>query len=277
MRSFLTFRALGFVAVFSAITFPVWAAVPPSFYLAEKLAKRRGGLEGAIVQYEIFKPAAEKDKGPATFLWRGTFVYVPGRVSPERSTKVSYWPLAELLLEPDSGRLLNSWKNFGLPVAREEELVIKRGRGEKHPASEEENSFYRRENSLAVKRYENKIAWQIAEAAGKKRLLIEKDSFDLVAMVGPCPTDLAAVFVGSAKESPECTLEFRYGNNENALQTPASVWLKIGGHDFAFLRINRIVSNPGDKPLKEALKANSAETLATADEAAKAFVQAFLL
>lgn len=264
-----------FVSLFALAAFAsdALAYVPPSYFMADRLAKRRSGLESAVVQFEIFKPAADKDKAPATFLWKGSLVYFSGKAGGKLSPGT--WPVLETILDPEGNRVLAAWKSFGLPVNREEELVIRRGRASKE--GDDDGAFYRRENSLSIRRYENKIAWQLSDADQKKRLLIEKDSFDPVAMIGPCPAELTSTFLGAAREAQECALEFRYeGGGGNALQTPATVWLKINGHEFAYMKINRIQMNAPEKVLREAMKTNQSETLADADEAVRAFYRTFL-
>jgi hypothetical protein len=264
---------MGCVALGFLISLPCFALVPPSYYWADRISKKRAGLETAILQYELFEQAGTPEKPLLNKLTNGNFFYVSARSVAPKDNKV--WPLPALLLEPEATRLMASLRAFGLPMNREEDLVNRRP---KNNTSRSNNPnpdfiFYKREDSLSVKRWGDRLAWQITDVNRSRRLLVEKDSFTILALQAPCPEAFKASAVGN--NGPICSLEFRYEVN-SSMQVPSSVSLKIDSRELMVLKINRVLLNPAEKLVRELTKATPNDTSDANAAFAKNFTSAFL-
>lgn len=248
------------------------AYVPPSHFIVDRIAKKKTAADSSLLIFDILKPSGDPEKLPPALLWTGVYWY-PGA----KAEKNSAWPLAALLLEHDPVRLMEALKAFGIPVKREEELVIKRSRAEMAKNNPEtELPFYKREESLSVKRLGKRLAWQVSSEDQKKRLLVEKDSSDPVVLAAPCPETLIKSFLGiiGQTKAAECSLEFRYENAGGG--NPTQVLLKTDGRDFAILRIKRITVNPAERATKDLRRGINGDSLESADETVKIFTTHFL-
>lgn len=249
----------------------VQAYVPPSHFIVDRMAKKKAAGDSSLLIFDLLKPSGDPEKLPPSLLWTGVYWY-PGA----KAEKNSAWPLAALLLENDPVRLHEALKAFGIPVKREEELVIKRSRAEMAKNNPETDlPFYKREEILSVKRLGKRLAWQVSSEDQKKRLLVEKDSSDPVVLAAPCPEALVKTFLGIGQaKAAECSLEFRYENAGGG--NPTQVLLKIDGRDFAILRIKRITANPPERATKELRRGINGDSLDNADETVKIFTTHFL-
>jgi hypothetical protein len=104
-------------------------------------------------------------------------------------------------------------------------------------------------------------------------LLVEKDSFTILALQAPCPEAFKASAVGN--NEPICSLEFRYEVN-SSMQVPSSVSLKIDSRELMVLKINRVLLNPAEKLVRELTKATPNDTSDANAAFAKTFTSAFL-
>lgn len=244
------------------------AAIPPSYFIAEKIAKRKASLETAIVQVELIQPGSAAEKIPGSRLWQGNIFYDASRKN--LSKDPSQWPLLAILLEPDPAKLMLSLKSFGVPMSREEDLVNKRARADARANPEADIVFYKHEDSLSVRRWNDRLAWQIAGANSK--FLVEKDSFNPLMLSGPCPEGFGSSFFGGGNEP--CTIEFRHEAN-STMQIPTAVTLKVGDRDVLVMRVNRVILNPGEKLVKDLVKPNQ-ESVDKAEAPTAAFYSRFL-
>lgn len=248
------------------------ASVPPSYYIAERIAKRKAAaeLQTAILQIELLKPGNGQEGASGAKLWQGNIFYNAAR-SPSALTP-GHWPLVALLLEPDTNKLMGNLRSFGIPMNREEDLVNKRARADAKANPEAEIVFYKKEETLSVKRWEaERLAWQIAKADASQKFLVEKDSFNPLALIGPCPDGLGSSFLGG---NEACALRFQNDVN-GTLQIPSSVTLRVGDRDVLIMKINRVILNPSEKVVKDLVK-NNQETVEKAEEPAPAFYSQFL-
>ena len=262
---------LAFTYFFTAT--PGFALVPPSYYWAERISKKRAGLETAILQYELFEQAGTPEKPVLNKISQGNYHFVPGRGQAGKDSKS--WPLPATLLEPDASRLMANLRGFGLPMNREEDLVNKRPKNETSRSNNPNPDFifYKREDSLSVKRWGERLAWQISNTGKTHRLLVEKDSFVVLSLQGPCPESFQSL--AASGSSGECSLEFRNEVN-SSMQVPSSISLKVDSREVMVMRVNRVILNPPDKLVRDLVKNNPIESSEASSELAKNFIAAFL-
>lgn len=247
------------------------AFVPPTYYMAEKVAKHRSSLETAIVQIQLQRPILGAEKGQANVVWQGNLFYNSARTIVAKDSK--RWPLLQLLLEPDARKVLASWRAFGLPVNREEDLVVRRSKQELKASPEAEPPFYRREEGLSLRRFGSRLVYQITNTNSSNKLMLEKESFDPLSMVAQCPDGTISAMLDGGKGS--CSVEFHYETN-SSMNIPSSAVLKVGDQDVLVMKISRVIVNPSEKLIRDLVKPIQQETLEQTDELAAAFYTHFL-
>lgn len=171
------------------------AYLPPAFYVYGQIAESRAKnppVEGLRI-------SLSRPKGAGTEEGLGSFV-VAGW-----SPSTNGWPSLSLLLSPQADSIIRSVTAFGIPVAKENELL--RGSREQLAAMREPpRPYYRPDKRMTLKRHRQSYAWVHRESG--REVWLEKDSMIPLKIVGPCPREVIDLSWAQSGEN-RCELEFR--------------------------------------------------------------------
>ena len=265
-----------------------YAYVVPSHFIAEKVTKRKESIETAVLYYQLVRPSgSRKTKGIS--LWKGAIYFSSTRIVKKSRSKTidgfdvdddgteeepQTWPLLRLFLETERDRLLDSWKQFGLPAPHEEELItyapeeIAAAKVAPHP-------FYRNDESTSLKRLKKKIVYTLQSKDKRRSLSFDKMSFYPLAMQGPCPKSIRQLDWG-ADENGICSLEFHYNLNRSRFMIPSRTTLLLDGRPIVELKVLKVIVNPDAKVRNNVRKRNAKASFETADEVVPVFISTFL-
>jgi hypothetical protein len=172
----------------------VQAYLPPAFYVYNHIAEQRAKAPNPAVQISVSRPTGA---GTEEVLGSLTVSHWSGRSKG--------WPALRLLFSGEGVALIQSVQAFGIPVAKESELL--RARPEQFAAMKEApKPFYKSDKRMSLKRYRQTYAWVHKE--DDRSIWLEKDTFLPLKIEGPCPTEVTEL--GWAKSGDNlCELEFR--------------------------------------------------------------------
>ena len=265
--------AFGLVLFCGGFLEPARAYTVPGHLIAERLTKRREDLKRVVIHYRLVRPKRESSPGDMT-LWRSKLVYPPLRREKDFSYNGEKWPLLPLFFAPSSDRLMTTWREFGIPVPSEEELMITPPE-ELKELEKPPHPFYKRDITSSIRRIAGRITWMLADIERQRKVYVEKDTFYPIAMAGLCP-EAARDLSWGISSSAECLLHFHYDLRRSAYRVPSRIVFLIEGRNNLEMHIERVIPNPSDKVLAAALKEKSTDKLEDADEVVSVFVQQFL-
>lgn len=215
--------------VASAI-FPATASayLPPAFYVYSHIAEQRAKAPNPSLQISVSRPM-----GSGTEEVLGTVTV------PAWSSRPQGWPSLSLLFSGEPDSLIQSVVSFGIPVAKESDLL--RARPDQVAAMKDPpKPFYKPDKRMGLKRYKQTYAWVHRE--NDKAVWIEKDTFLPLKVEGPCPEEVKELSWAKSGEN-KCELEFRNvyslrrGTPQNSRIT---VWKD--GNPVLFFSFDRVVS-----------------------------------
>lgn len=218
-----------FCAVAASLLSPALAHayLPPAFHVYANIAEQRAKAPSPSLQISVSRPSAA---GTEEVL--GTI-----SVASWRATDGG-WPALSLLFSSDSDALTQSITAFGIPVAKETDL-LRASREQIAAMKEPPKPFYKTDKRMKLKRYRQTYAWVHKE--GDKSVWVEKDTFLPLKIEGPCPSavkDFGWVKPGNGV----CELEFRNvyslrrGTPQNSRIT---IWKE--GSPVLFFTFDRVV------------------------------------
>jgi hypothetical protein len=217
-----------FLLLASAI-FPLaaHAYLPPAFYLYEHIAEPRAKSSSPSLQISISRP-----------MGAGTEETIGSLFIPAWEPSQGGWPALSLLFTGDSDKLIQSVASFGIPVAKEQDLM--RAKPEQISAMKEiPRPFYRTDKRMGLERYRQTYAWVHKE--GERAVWVEKDTYLPLKIQGPCPAEVAELSWAKAGED-KCELEFRNvfaarrGNPQNSR---LAIWKD--GNPVLFFSFERVI------------------------------------
>lgn len=222
MRSSILTTAVSFCALFCANT--ALAYLPPSYFLYDKLAAKKGDSTPALATVLHFKILQRSAIGMDVPM--GDF---------QISTVSGYhggWPSISLLFPPRAEELKMIVEKFGIPIKKEVELVrlpAEAAITNKTPV----RPFYNRDENVKMRRLRNTIAFVHADAMNPlKSIWIDKDSLFPLKIEAPCPPEVEKI-PGVKPGAGVCALEFH--NMMGAKQG------RLSGSKFLFLKDNSIL------------------------------------
>ncbi len=220
------------------------AFLPPSYFLVQKCAAERDRLSRALVKITVSRPA-ENNKTPEILLGESTLNYPDAEQS--SSDKKSTWPALAMFLESNEEFMLNAWKNFGIPVKAEAELL--RIKKEQYQGMKDmPNPFYKIDHTVSLKRFKNTYAFVCTDHNKEKSIWIEKDSFTPLAIQGPCPDNLSSLADLKGTEGNTCELQFEKNLfHKNPSTRLGKILLRKSNKTLLVFRITKVLVNPGDE------------------------------
>lgn len=204
------------------------AYLPPAFYVYGSIAEQRAKAPAPSLQISISRPSAagtEEVLGSMNIAgWRPTG---------------GGWPSLSLLFTPESETLIQSVAAFGIPVAKETDL-LRASKEQVAAMKEPPKPFYKTDKRMKLKRFRQTYAWVHQE--NDRAVWIEKDSFLPLKIEGPCPApvkDLSWVKPGADL----CELEFRnvYSLRKGTPQN-SRITLWKDGAPILFFTFDRVVA-----------------------------------
>lgn len=219
------------IKIFAAIIlfFPglAEAYLPPAFYVYGSISEPRAKVPLPSVQISVSRPSGSGTEEVLGSLTVANWRSVEGG-----------WPALSLLFSGDSDQLIQSVVAFGIPVAKETDL-LRAGKDQVSAMKEPPRPFYKSDKRMRLKRYRQSYAWVHKENA--KSIWIEKDTFLPLKIQGPCPgavTDLSWVKSGENV----CELEFRnvYALRRGSPQN-SKITLWKDGVPVLFFSFDRVV------------------------------------
>ena len=208
------------------------AYLPPAFHIYATIAEQRSKSATPSFQFSVSRPSAA---GTEELL--GTMNVAAWRA------QENGWPSLSLLFASDAESLVQSVSIFGIPVAKEIDL-LRASKEQVSAMKEPPRPFYKTDRRMSLKRFRQTYAWVHSEK--NKSIWIEKDTFLPLKIQGPCPasvTDLPWVKPGENI----CELEFRNvyslrrGSPQNSRIT---VWKD--GAPVLFFTFDRVVLPKGN-------------------------------
>lgn len=213
MRS-LRFLFLVFLAApLNAAT--AFAYLPPAFYVYGQIAEMRAKTPPPALQITLSRP---QSAGTEESL---------GQISvPSWRPATNGWPSLSLLFSDQADALVQSVMAFGIPVAKEADL-LRASREQIAAMREPPKPYYRPDRRMALRRHRQTYAWVHRE--GAKEIWLEKDSLLPLKVVGPCPREVIDLSWAKAGEN-RCEMEFRnaYALRRGALSTARMLLWKDG-------------------------------------------------
>jgi hypothetical protein len=148
------------------------------------------------------------------------------------------WPALSLLFANNADSLIQSVVAFGIPVARETDL-LRASREQIAAMKDPPHPYYKTDKRMGMKRHRQTYAWVHKE--GEREVWVEKDSFLPLKIVGPCPESVLELGWVKSGEN-QCEVDFRNvtslrrGNPQNSRVT---VWKD--GAPVLFFSFDRVV------------------------------------
>ncbi len=180
--------------LFFLLPLAAWAYIPPAFFLYGHIAEQREKAPWPALQLSVSRP-----NGGGTEELLGT-LSIPAATNQEGG-----WPALSILFSNEGDALVKSVQAFGLPVAKETDL-LRAGKEQVANMKEPPRPFYKTDKSVALKRYRQTYAWVHKDS--KKAIWIEKDTFLPLKIEGPCPEEVTDLSWAKSGDNL-CELEFR--------------------------------------------------------------------
>jgi hypothetical protein len=218
-----------FALIASAI-FPATASayLPPAFYIYTHIAEQRAKTPNPSLQISVSRPMGS-----------GTEEVLGSLSLPAWEPQPQGWPSLSLLFSGDADSLIQSIVSFGIPVAKEADLL--RAKPEQVAAMKDPpKPFYKIDKRMGLKRYKQTYAWVHRE--NNKAVWIEKDTFLPLKIEGPCPEEVVELSWAKSGEN-KCELEFRnvYSMRRGTPQNSRiTVWKD--GNPVLFFSFDRVVA-----------------------------------
>lgn len=183
-------------AVIASAVFPASASayLPPAFYVYSHIADQRAKTPAPSLQISVSRPMGS-----------GTEEVLGSITIPAWNPKPEGWPSLSLLFSGESDSLIQSVVSFGIPVAKESDLL--RARADQVAAMKDPpKPFYKPDKRMGLKRYKQTYAWVHRE--NNRAVWVEKDTFLPLKIEGPCPEEVKELSWAKSGEN-KCELEFR--------------------------------------------------------------------
>lgn len=219
------------------------AYLPPSFYFYEKISSTVEKTVPTGILLSVSKPLPGGNEETI-----GTFAVAP--IAPATGG----WPSLSILFLNDPEAIISSVEKFGIPVAREKDLM-RATREQAAAMKEAPRPFYSRDKRMFLKRFRNIYAWVHAEGPEMaKSIWVEKDTWTPIKISAPCPEKIDSLPWLKAGAN-KCDLEFR---NVSSLRRgniqSAKITLYRDGTPALIYSFEKVFSknqNPGETNLSE--------------------------
>ena len=173
------------------------AYLPPSYYIYQHLAESRVKQSTPAVLINVSRPlAASTEESLGT---------IP--INAIRATEGG-WPALSLLFSSNRDEMIFSVEKFGIPVAKEKDL-LRASREQISAMKEPPRPFYKRDTKMQLRRFRETYAWIHTNNDEKaKSVWVEKDSFLPLKITGPCPKEISGLSWVKAGDG-NCEMEFK--------------------------------------------------------------------
>lgn len=220
-------RRSAFLALFFLLPGAAQAYLPPSFYVYNHIAEQRAKVPTPSVQISVSRPM-----GSGTEQLLGTITI--GSWQP----RTGGWPALSLLFASDPEMLTRSVMAFGLPVAKEADL-LRASKEQVAAMKEPPRPFYKVDKRMKLRRHRQTYAWVHKE--GDRAVWVEKDTFLPLKVEGPCPPEVSTLEWAKAGEN-RCEIEFRnVGSLRRGTPQNSRITLWKDGAPVLFFSFDRVV------------------------------------
>lgn len=215
------------------------AYLPPAFYFYEKIAGGANKQVPGSFSIRVSRPAPNNSEESLGIINIKSITSTPGG-----------WPTLSLLFADDPTSLILSIERFGIPVAKEKDL-LRASREQAAAMKEAPRPFYFRDKKMSLKRMRNIYA--LVHGVGDERgkfIWAEKETFTPLKIAAPCPEGLESLPWLKAGAN-RCEIEFRGASSaRRGSYSSTKMILSRDGSPALFFSFEKVLPR-GAAPLAE--------------------------
>lgn len=233
--------------LFVCIAHSALAYVAPVHFQVQKITAGRPVFQNALIEITVLKPAQDNHSIDEA-LEHTAIIYNPN----------AHWPVLPLLLEANPTSLRGAWQAFGPLAPTEADLAIHKPE-QLRTLENPPRPFYSENPQLSLKRFPGGIAFASTSDDGKNSILVDRDTFIPISVVGPCPQEVNSLsWIHST--GGQCHVDFERGFNFRiGLGRTFRFYLKNEKQNLLIFRIDSVKTNLTSSEISSIAKKQSQE------------------